>query len=332
MYKVKISKTLKDKYYFWYLYRCFKTLQKRGVIELTEYPVSPFFEEPYYETVFINGYTVFFDVRDDFNVTKKLSNYTKGYTLFKSNFSSELWNGAEANIYPDGFEHCLQTFELAMRPNIVPFMHGRAFKMSYDRNELTMFKDFIQCPIYKVVSMSGAGIKARQTQSRLKTFDLFDSVYKINALLMFTDRAHLEPDEKSMIKNYDSYIKKYPNNINTSGYNKYIEFLSMGDYSINSAGLCLSTPFRFIDSVIANRCVISTKIYHDIYKTSPCIELPICGYFGTGDWEKAKEILKSVSDLGYGKLLQKAKDWYSWYFSVDGMWKNQILANLKGKI
>ena len=38
MYDVKISNTMKNKCYFWYLYRCLKILEKDGTIELTTFP------------------------------------------------------------------------------------------------------------------------------------------------------------------------------------------------------------------------------------------------------------------------------------------------------
>ena len=211
-------------------------------------------------------------------------------------------------------------------------MHGRAFKISYDHNELTRWGNNNQSSIWKVVSLSGAGLFQLQTESRITLFNLFDSVFNNNAKLMFNDRKHLRTDEKLAIPNYEHFLKKYPNNINTGNYGEYIEFLSSGDFSINSAGLCLSTPFRFVDSVIANKCIISTKIYHDIYKTFPCVQLPICGYFGTGDWAAARAVLENIHLIKQNEMLQKAKDWYSWFLSADGMWNNQILTNLKGKI
>ncbi len=331
MWRVKISKTLKHKTYFWYLYRCLMSLRDRGTITIEEID-NPFFEELYYDVIFINDYPVFIDVRDDFCVVKKLSEYAKDYILLKSNYSSALWNLAKLDSYPDGFEYRLKDWELKMMDNVKPFLHGRAFKMSYQVNELTKWNRYIQEPKYVITSMSGAGIHRLQTENRLKVFDLFDSVFGNKAKLMFKDRKHLKDDERQEIIDYSYYLKKYPNDVKTGGYEQYIKFLSMGKYSINMAGLCLSTPFRIVDSVIANRCIISTEIYHDTYNAFPCIKIPVCGYLGTGDWQMAQTILKGIDSVQYEQILQKAKNWYSWFLSVNGMWTNQILYHLKGKI
>lgn len=326
MYNVEISNTIKNKSYFWYLYRCLKILADEGTIKLsTMHPASKRFEEDYYELIYINDYPIFFDLRDDFKVTKQLGNYFKDYTLFKGNFSTELWNLAKQDKYPEGFEYRLEDWELDMQPNIKAFALGRRFNMNYKINEQRITG---KNPSYKsIVSLFGAGILSKQTETRLKVFDMVN-IINTNSKLMFANKAHF----KGEVNNYNEYLKKYPVNVNTQSYGQYIDFLCIGDYSLNVPGIALSTPFRFIDAVIANRNIITTKVWHDVYSTFPAVVLPICGYLGTGDWTEAERILQNLNEYNKKTMLKRAKNWYSWFLSTHGMWKNQILANLKGKI
>ena len=330
MINIKISNTLKDKIYFWYLYRSFKTLEFEGTIKLTEAP-NPFFEEPHYEVVFINDYPVFFDLRDDFNVTKHLDDYTKDYLLLKSNFSTELWGLAKQNKYPEGFEYHLENWELKMQPKIKAFALGRALKLPWDVDELNLTPTNNEIK-WKIASLNGAGILRQQTITRLQLFDLFNTVFDKQAKLMFWDRNHLQTQEKQTINGYDYYLKKYFKDIETGGYKEYVKFLSLGEWSINVPGIAMSTPFRFADSVIANRNIITTKVWHNIYYSFPAVMLPVCGYTGKGDWQEAENILRRLNGYNKDEMLKKTKTWYSWYLSYQGMWKNQILCNLKGKI
>ena len=330
-YNVKISKTMKTKIYFWYLYRCFKTLESEGTITLTEIE-SPFFEEPHYETVFINDYPVFFDLRDDFTVDKKLDDYTKDYLLLKANFSTELWALAKQNRYPEGFEYRLRDWEIEMQPHIKAFALGRMFKIPWNSNEIKQFKPVIDTCKWKITSLCGAGILKQQTITRLHLYDLINSVFSDQTKLMFWDRNHLQTKEKQQINGYDYYLKKYPRDIESGGYKEYLQFLSQGEYSLNVAGIALSTPFRFVDSIMIGRNIITTKVWHDVYCGFPAVQLPICGYLGTGDWQQAEAILRDLNSYNKADMLNKARCWYSWNLSYLGMWKNQILNNLEGKI
>lgn len=329
MYNVKVNKTMLGKTYFWYLNRCLSNLSERNIIHLTTYE-NLFFEEEFFDLMYINDYPVFIDLRDDFAIGKDLDKYHKDYLLLKGNFSSQLWDLAESGNHPKGFEYKLQEWELKMRPKIKAFALGRTFGRKFMMNELTQFKTTNSK--YKVVSLTGAGIYKLQTENRLRIFNLFNSVFNDKAKLMFFDRQHFVECDRKEMQDYDSQLQKYKYDINTRGFDNYIKFLSMGEYSINVAGLCLSSPFRIADSVIANRCLISTKIYHDIYSTFPCVKLPICGYLGMGDWGEAQRILKELDTNDYKLMLQRAKKWYSLYLSSEGMWENQILYNLEGKI
>jgi len=268
---------------------------------------------------------VFFDFRDDFKVTKRLGNCFKDYTLFKANFSTQLWNMAQKGEYPEGFEYRLEDWELAMQPHIKAFALGRRFNMDWQKNELNIKGG--KYTFNKIVSLFGAGILPKQTETRLKVFDMINSTIK-DSKLMFEDKKHF----RGGVNNYGDYLAKYPVNIDTHSYGEYIEFLSMGEYSLNVPGIALSTPFRFIDSVIANRNIITTKVYHDVYSTFPAVVLPICGYLGTGDWKEAENILRNLTSYDKKETLKRAKNWYSWFLSAHGMWENQILRHLKGKI
>lgn len=324
--KVQISNTLKDKCYFWYLYRCLKIKEKEGVISLIEKP-SVFFEEPYYETILINDYPVFFDLRDDFNVTKDLKQYSTDYVLFKANFSSELWNSIKNGHYPDGFEYKLADFELDSFSHIRPFALGRMFKMHWEVDEIAEFRtQLAQDKTFLVVAQCGAGILKLQTISRLYLFDLISKELGNQCKLMFYDREHFQ--EKHLITNYKYYLNKYKNNIDTHSYKQYLRFLSSGKYSINVPGIALSTPFRFVDSIIANQAIITTKVWHDIYQNFPAVQLPICGYLGEGDWAQTERIIKDLNNIDYNKLVNDSHSVYSWFLSPSGMWNNQILKGL----
>jgi hypothetical protein len=108
----------------------------------------------------------------------------------------------------------------------------------------------------------------------------------------------------------------------------YYRWLATGEYSLNIPGICASQPFRLVDSVLVNRVCISSKIWQDAYKDFPCVELPYCAYFGTGDLEKTKIILDNLDKVCYNDLLNKANEWYNQKLTSHNMWKNQIERHL----
>ena len=133
MYRVKIYKSIFEKHYFWYVRRCFLDMEKEGIIDLTILDGSMFEKHDHaYEVVYINDYPIFIDLRDCFTIDKNLLNTHKDFTLLKSNYSSELWDMAEKDEYPEGFEYKLKEWELKYRKNIKPFVLGRTFTHGVD--------------------------------------------------------------------------------------------------------------------------------------------------------------------------------------------------------
>lgn len=327
MYRVKVYKSIFNKSYFWYTVRCLREMQKEGVLEL-EIIDSSFFQDHdhAYELIFIDGCPVFIDLRDDFTIDKQeLPNIKEDFKILKANYSSELWDMAEKGIYPEGVPYRLKDWELPLRKHIRPFALGRTFSTNV-KEELKNY-NYIGPIKYKVVSATGVGILKIQSESRIKVYEMFNEIFGGKAKLIYFDKHH--GIMKETPDNLSYYLKKYPIDYPIHGIEDYFGFLSLGEYSINIAGIALSTPFRLVDSVLVGRCCISTKIWHDVYKTFPCIELPICGYTGLGDWDKTKVILKDLDKVDYNFLLQRARNWYDQFLSTKGMWENQILRALK---
>jgi len=300
-------------------------MRDAGAIKLEVLSGSKFEKHDHaYELMFIDDYPVFVDLRDDFTIDKNLFAICDDFLLLKSNFSSELWDMAQRSQYPDGVEYTLDEDELKYRSCIRPFVLGRTF--TNDVQDEFEFAKYIKPVKHKVVSASGVGILSLQSQTRLKVYDLFDKILGEKSKLIYFDRDHFA--QREYVPNLDYYLKKYVSDCQLNGFDNYVGFLSTGEYSINFPGIALSTPFRFVDGVISNRCCISTKIWHDIYASFPCVQLPICGYLGTGDWVKAEEILRDLDKVDYTGVLQQSKEWYNKYLSASGMWENQFLKYL----
>lgn len=301
--------------YFWYFYRCIDYLEKNNIAKIEYYNSN--IDERYVMQFFFNNQPVWIDVSDD----NKLSPTYKDKfdsIIFKSNYSTELWNNP-----PENFIYKNEEWEYKLQSNIKPFILGRAFKQRYDLNEFQQYTPQNIELIYDVFSFSGSGITEESSLIRLKIYDLFSNIS--NKKLIFWLRKH---GDYIWSKAVEEQAQKYECKSPTWGIENYYKMIAQAKYSINFPGICVSPPFRCIDAILSGRAIISTKIWTDIYKTFPCIELPICGYFGSGDWEKAKEIILNLNNYDYQDLANKAKDWYSWYLSPEGMWRNQILKNL----
>lgn len=318
-YKLKIPKKVPSNYY-WYFYRCLTTLANQGIINI-EYFNSPI-DEQYLLLFYFNDRPIFIDVRDDNRLSQTYASYSDAIIL-KSNYSSELWDN------PPQLQDLINAdWEHKIRPRIHPYVLGRTFNGEYTFNELEAYSRNQEIK-YDLVSMVGTGITNESTLNRLNTYEFLQANVP-NAQLIFWLRKHGIPNEKI----HPDIIER-ANKFNITpilGLNEYFKFLSTGRFSLNIPGITCSQPFRFVDAVLVNRITISTKIWQDIYKSFPCIELPIDTYFNIGDWEAAKEALNRAMNLSneeYNKILTNAKHWYSWYLSPMGMWNNQILKQLE---
>ena len=267
-YQIKLPISMPSAY-FWYFYRCIYYLKKNNIAEIEWIENS--INQTYVLLIYINDRPIYIDLRDD----NKLSNVYKNKLdslIFKSNYSSELWNNT-----PDDFPFIFETWERDIQKKIKPFILGRSFNDRMDLNEFDKYRPENDKTTYNIVSFSGSALTNENSLIRLKTYELLSAIPDNN--LFFWLRKH--GDEIS-----DDVIKK-ANVFNCHktqlGLIEFYKFLSNGKYSLNMPGICLSQPFRCVDAVLANRCIISTKIWCDIYKSFPCITLPICGYFGNGD-------------------------------------------------
>lgn len=326
--KIKVPSYMYGCAYYWYLLRCFHFLQKDGKIEL-EKTNDKFLYTQFVSVVFINDRPCIFDVRDDSALPlPELKKYPNAL-IFKSNYSTELWDNP-----PVGFEYPITDEERSYRSQVRQFVYGRAMSMDFNIDETEVFRKDVSSIKYDIISLSGAGVYTQQTKSRLDVYDLLDEIFKEKAKLCWFDRNHFI--DKKNFPDYEERIKKYL--FNTAGmfgyYGNYIKFLSEGMFSLNFPGIAVSQPFRLIDGVLANRCSISTKIYTDAYWDFPRFVLPVCGYFGTGDFPVAKKNLQDCFNIItpelYNNCLQASKEWYKNKLSVDGMLK-QILAGLTEK-
>jgi len=300
--------------YFWYFYRCIDYVKRNNLAQVEYFNSN--ITERYVLKFYFNNNPAWVDLRDDNKLSPTYKNEIDA-TIFKSNYSSEMWDNP-----PSDFLYLNEAWEHELRKNIRPFVLGRAFKMSYSNDEFLKFSSKDKEPIYDIFSFSGAGITNETTLMRLKIYELFNSIS--NKKLIFWLRKHGEEINEEVRKRVSQFECSNP----IAGIENFYKQLNEAKYSINFPGICVSAPFRCVDAVLANRAIISTKIWCDIYKTFPCIELPICGYFGTGDWTKAKEILNQLHTYDYRDLTRRARDWYLWYLSPEGMWKNQILKQL----
>jgi hypothetical protein len=292
-------------------------LNSNGIIDLEYYDSS--IDEKYVMLFYFNGRPCFVDVRDDNRLSKTYEDYSDAL-IFKSNYSSELWDN------PSKIEDLRNAdWEHKIRPRIRPYIIGRTLSLPYSVDELSYFKSK-EKPIHTLVSMTGCGITNKTTENRLSTYEFLQNNIA-NTNLIFWLRKHGVPNEE-ILESIQIRAKKF-NTIPILGLNEYFNFLALGKYSLNIPGITCSQPFRCVDAVLSNRVVISTKIWQDIYTTFPALYLPIDTYFNTGNWEEAKIILQKIDNFPYEETLRDSKFWYSWYLSPEGFWKNQILKQLE---
>jgi len=315
---ITVSPYLKSKPYYWYIARSLYSLAKENKIVLQE-KAMPIKFEPYVELLYINNTPLFIDVRDDLTLSNTYKGFSSDAIILKANYSTELFETP-----PKEFEYQVQGWYKTIKDRLHPFILGRSFNLPFNIDEFSYYRKAI-IPKYDVVSYSGAGIYSLQTKSRIKVYDLIKEVFKEKSNLLFIGRNHYTDE-----KNYPEFFKKLLEYFcpTTLGTDDFFNFLHTGCYSLNFPGIACSQPFRCVDAVLTGRGIISTKIYHDLYKSFPCIELPICGYTGEGDWNKAKEILNNLP-INTVELIRKADNWYSWFLSTEGMFNNQLINYLK---
>lgn len=321
--KIIIPKYLYTNGYYWFFLRMVEKLFLEQKIVLAKIEDKPLYT-PFVSVVFFDSQPIILDVRDDHALPlPELKKYPNAL-IFKANYSSELWDNP-----PETYEYPITDEERKYRSQVRPFIYGRAFGMSLNTNERKCFKHCIQAINKKIVSYTGAGVYRQQTESRLRVYDLISEVMGDKSELVWYDRKDHYDNKWS---EYEQRRQKYLDKNNRSwDYDNYLRFLSQGQYSLNVPGIAASQPFRFIDGILANRVVISTKIWIDAWKSFPCCELPICGYFGTGSWENAKKSLEYFIYMhisSYSTILEDMDRWYDQYLTAEGMFENQFLKGL----
>ena len=317
--KVKFPSYMKSCNYYWYFLR---SLYNTPGILIEELPGKPLFTQ-FVAPIKIENQDCILDVRDDIGLPlPELKNYPDAL-IFKSNYSSELWDNPPAT-----FEYPITEEERKFRNLVRPFIYGRAMNLNYDVDEIEHFQKAIKPIKHILISYSGDGVYKQQTENRLKVYHMIKSILGREAELVWFPRTHFLDKEK--FTDYDMQVKPYLRNLDGmwGSYHRYLSFLSQGRFSLNFPGIACSQPFRLIDGVFANRAVVSTKIYTDIYKNFPYIEIPVCGYFGTGDWELAKKTIDFLAGVDETEILKQMRQWYDFYLSANGMWTNQILKGL----
>jgi len=303
--------------YFWYIYRSLYKLSQENKIELIINNNPPPADwQRYAASIYIDGKPIVIDLCDSSNFAIwELEKHPLGTILLKANYSQELWNNP-----PTSFEHKLPEDQKKYLSFIKPFVFGRALSCNFDWNEKEHYAKYIS-PISKIiVSLSGEGKFAQQTENRLKIYD-FISKWVPNVELLWNPREHFEEENK--IVNYTQRIQPYakPDKSIFGSYENYIKWLSTGKYSLNTPGISASQPFRLVDAIFAQRSTISTKIWIDSCKECPTTSIPMEGYFNniSEDPETAKNILTSLNTHSYS--LNEAEQWYDNYLSVNGMFK-----------
>lgn len=311
--QIKYDKTIHNKSYFWYLLRSIQYLQSVEEIELV--PIeSELPEHAKYEAIFyINGLKVYIDLRDDLKLP--YNKYEDCDCMVKSNYITSL-----NELLPKGIEYQFTDKEEAyLHLKVLPFANGRSF--NYPLN----FNEFDKCPNkdkkYIIKSFSGAGLYDLQTESRLRFYNLIKGSFEESDIdLRFWYPTHYKGNISSEYQD----LPKLRNSLET-----YYNWISDAKYILNFPGIACSQPFRFIDATICNCAVISSKIWHPAWRSFPCVELPVCGYTGEGDWKTAKDILNHLLPENIEDTLQKQKVWYNKYLSKENMFKEQILKQLE---
>lgn len=322
MYKVTIPSYVKDSNYFWYVNRCLHSLKKENKISLEYVPQVPIFS-PFVATITIEGKKKILDVRDDSELPlPDIQQNAEGTLVYKSNFSLELWNTP-----PETFEYKLPEEHKKYVSFCRPFIFGRAFSWPLDINEKEYCSRHLSPITKKIVSLSGEGIFAQQTLGRLQVYDVIYSSFKKEDIELFWNkRPHFQDRDK--IKDYSLLTNKFskPKDTVLHNYESYINWLSMGTYSLNMPGIACSQPFRLVDAVLSQRAIISSKCWSEQFNDFPFVKIDMDGYFKSTE-EQVNNTKEQLKKLTYNIPLQEMNAWYDKYLSVDGMW-NQLIQGL----
>ncbi len=328
---VRVSSFFMTQTYNWYIARCFHKKSLAGEIKLIiteDRYEKDLIDKPWIgnhvHVIFIDERPIIIDTRDTSKFPMDVFKQFTDSKIIKFQYSSELYNNP-----PNDYEDKISEEEVNIIDKVYPFAGGRSMTLGFDSDELSEWKNNILSISKKIVSYTGEGIFKKRTLRRLDVYDLVsESVDNSNLDLIFYHRLHYSKENHD--DKYLEKIKKYQNlelGINYDSqklwqnYKDYISWLSRGEFSINIPGIACSQPFRLIDSVFANRKVITTKIYNDAYKDFPCIQIPFDGYFQNGDFDESKKIIQNCKfeDVDFQDVLK----WYEKNLSVNGIW-NQI--------
>jgi hypothetical protein len=287
-------------------------------LELFEHNWNDDAANRYTAFIYIDNFPIYFDVFDTASFYFGNLIEHEDFIILKSNRSEEILNGSVK--CPEG----LTDFTIENRQRIKSFALGRLFSIPFNKNEFS-FGHYTNKK-YKIVSYIDAGMDETEIEGRIKFFDfVLDNCNNCN--LLYRERGDVKTKhEKELLGKY----KLVPNGFNL--HENYFRTMGEGLFNINFPGIGLSQPFRLVDGVISKTVSISTIVYQDIYKDFPCVKLPVCGYYGTGDWKTAKEILNNLDNVNVDSIYLQSLEWYRKYLSAEGMWYNQILSNYKSVI
>jgi len=308
--------------YFWYIYRClYKLEQEQKIVLEVHKNIDPIDWHRYVATIKIDGKAIILDLCDSTCLPIwEIEQAPIGTIILKANAASKLWKNA-----PETFEHKLPKDQEQYLPLVKPFIFGRSLSLDYDIDERAFYGKYISPISKEIVSLSGEGRYEQQTSNRLKLYDFISSSFILSKYeLLWNHREHFNESEK--IVNYNYRIRNYhrPAKDMFNCYQNYIQWLSTGKYSLNMPGISASQPFRIVDAILAQRHIISTKIWIDAYEDCPKINLPIEGYFHLAEDNEtqARYVLANLDSLKYS--LDQANKWYEKYLSVAGMWQQLL--------
>jgi len=319
MYKVRATENIFNGYYFWYLARSLVDMNSSGVISLDiikdnrfKYDIADVGIYNHTGLIYINDFPIYFDVFDTPKFWYESLINEDNFILLKGNRSEEILNG---------LVQCpneLGDFVVTNKNRVVNFAYGRVFSIPFDTKELLVYihKRYKK---YKIVSYNGPGLEDIHTESRAKVYDCINSLGK-KVKLVYRKRPDIPSKyDGDFCLKYPEVFSHFPN------LSELYQFIGSGEFSINTPGIGLSQPAKLVDAVISGTAAISTIIYQDIYKDFPCVQIPVCGYYGTGDWEKVKETLENLDSINWDKMHGDSLVWYNKYLSAEGLWKNQLL-------
>ena len=164
MINLKIPKKAPSSY-FWYFYHCIEYIQNHNLANVEYFNYEH--KEHYVMHFYFNNKLIWIDLRDDNKLSPTYQNSFDSIIL-KSNYSSELWDNM-----PENFPYKFQNWEHKLRPQIRPFILGRAFGEPYRDNKNSVLFQTNSSPIYEVFSLSGTGLLNSVSIARLKTYNLF---------------------------------------------------------------------------------------------------------------------------------------------------------------